>query len=298
MFTFVHWLIHEAPKLRKNRDFLLEIGELPLEKWQRKTHEGLTGFGSNKFGHKIILSGFVKELSQIVPKVRAAKVNYEPITMLELGFGGGELGRQVIKKVPNIPIVYIGIDISPASIEAARQEFMPLHDTGEIIFKELSIINDETINSLKREAKDTSKNIIATWCGDFLNLDKYLSKGKVDIIFHARVFHHLISAEKARLVALCQQLSPLTIEMDDCNSPLMIFWAVIGPWLISPNIALLNGGIFSCLRDPSKDELTGYFKFARPFSYIRLIFGQFTPPQYPQWEITREVFIKGFSYRS
>ena len=298
IFTFVPWLIYEAPKLREDRDYLLEVGELPLEKWQRKTHEGLTGFGSNKIGHKVILSGFVKELSQIVPKVQAAKANAEPVTMLELGFGGGELGRQVIKKVPKVPIVYIGIDISPASIEAAKQEFMPLHDAKEIIFKELTAINNETIDALKKEAKDTAKNIIATWCGDILNLDKYLSRGKVDIIFHSRVFHHLTSTEKARLVSLCQQLSPLTIEMDDCNSPLMIFWAVVGPWLISPNLALMNGCIFSCLRDPSKDELTGYFKFASPFSYIRLIFGQFSPPQYPQWEITREVFVKGFSYRS
>ena len=90
VFTFVHWLVFVAPKLRKNRESLLELGDLPLEKWQRRTYQALTKFGSNKFGRKIFLTGFVKELSKIILKIQGSKINNEVTVMLELGFGGGE----------------------------------------------------------------------------------------------------------------------------------------------------------------------------------------------------------------
>jgi len=297
VFTFVHWLVFVAPKLRKERESLLELGDLPLEKWQRRTYQALTKFGSNSFGRKIFLTGFVKELSKIILKIQGSKINNEATVMLELGFGGGELVRQVFKKLPDVPLVYIGIDLSPASIRTARREFKPLHNNGEIIFKELPMLSDEIIDTLRREAIDTSKKVVATWCGNILELDKYLSTGKVDLISHARVFHHLTSAGKARLVNICQKLSPTTVELDDRYSSLFTFWSVLGAWIIYPNVALLNGGILSCLRDPAKEELTGYFKLVPPFSYVRLIFGQNTHRQDGDWETTRATFAEGFSFR-
>ena len=297
VFTFVHWLAFVAPKLRKNRESLLELGDLPLEKWQRRTYQALTKFGSNKFARKIFLTGFVKELSKIILKIQESKINNEVTVMLELGFGGGELVRQVLKKLPDVPLVYIGIDISPASIRTAKREFKPLHNDGEIVFKELPILNDEIIDTLRREANDTAKKVIAVWCGNILDLDKYLSSGKVDIISHARVFHHLSSAGKARLVDICQKLSPTTVEMDDRHSSLFIFWTVLGAWIIYPNVALLNGGILSYLRDPSKKELTGHLKLASPFSYVRLIFGQNTSYLGEEWQTLRKTVVEGFSFQ-
>lgn len=297
VFTFVHWLVFVAPKLRKNRENLLELGDLPLEKWQRRTYQALTKFGSNNFGRKILLTGFVNDLSKIILKTSKNKGENEATVMLELGFGGGELVRQVFKKLPDVPLVYIGIDISPASIRTAKREFKPLHNKGEIVFKELPMLSDEIIDTLRREANDTAKKVVATWCGNILELDKYLSSGKVDIISHARVFHHLSSADKARLVDICQRLSPTTVEMDDRYSSLFTFWTVLGAWIIYPNVALLNGGILSCLRDPAKKELTGYFKLAPPFSYVRLIFGPNTYCQDEEWKTTRATFVEGFSFK-
>ena len=37
-FTYVWWLISKAPRLRKNREEILELGDLPLLKWQKATH--------------------------------------------------------------------------------------------------------------------------------------------------------------------------------------------------------------------------------------------------------------------
>jgi SAM-dependent methyltransferase len=217
--------------------------------------------------------------------------------VFDLGFGGGELGRQVFKRLPDVSLVYVGIDISPAIMETAKQAFQPLHENGEIIFNGLPTLNDEVVDALGREASSTGKKVVAVWCGDILTLDKHLSPGKIDIIWHARVFHHLNSADKARLVDICRQLSPVTVEMDDRNCFWLKFWAVVTTWLIHPDVALMNGAILSCLRDPAKEELTGYFKLVPPFSYIRLIFGQDIYPQGGEWPTATQTLVTGFSFK-
>jgi len=296
VFSFIHWLIHVAPKLRKIRESILELADLPLKKWQRKTHEGLIRYQSSRFGRRMV-TAFIKELCEIILKIREMKNNDEPTVVFDLGFGGGELGRQVFKKLPDVSLVYVGIDISPAIMETARQAFQPLHQKGEIVFKELPVLNDEIIDALRREASGTSKKVVAVWCGNILDLDKYLSAGKIDIMWHARVLHHLTLADKARLVDTCRRLSPITVEMDDRNCFWFKFWTTLTTWLIYPDVFLMNGGILSCLRDPAKEELTGHFKLVSPFSYVRLIFGQDIYSQGAKWQTARQTLVKDFSFK-
>ncbi len=295
VFSFIHWLVAVAPKLRINRESLLELADLPLKKWQRKTHQGLIKYQSGKFTGRMI-TAFIEELSRIILTIKEIKSN-EPIVVFDLGFGGGELGRQVFKRLPDVLLVYVGIDISPAAMETAKQAFQPLYEKGEIVFEELPILNDEIVDALGREASGTSKKVVAVWCGDILALDRHLSPGKIDIIWHARVFHHLSSADKAHLVDICRQLALVTVEMDDRNCFWLKFWVMVTTWLTHPDVTLMNGAFLSCLRDPSKEELTGYFKLVPPFSYIRLIFGQDIYPQGGEWQAARQTLVTGFSFK-
>jgi SAM-dependent methyltransferase len=295
LFCFIHWLISVAPKLRRRRERLLELADLPLKKWQRKTHQGLIKYQSGKFTGRMV-TAFIEELCRILLTIKETKSS-QPIVVFDLGFGGGELGRQVFKRLPDVSLVYVGIDISPAVMETAKQAFQPLHEKGEIIFKELPILDDEVVEALGREASATCKKVVAVWCGNILTLDKHLSPGKIDIIWHARVFHHLSSADKARLVDICRQLSPVTVEMDDRNCFWLKFWAMVTTWLTHPDVALMNGAFLSCLRVPAKEELTGYFKLVPPFSYIRLIFGQDIYPQGGEWQTATQTLVTGFSFK-
>lgn len=291
VFSFIHWLAFVAPKLRKNRGNLLEVGDLPLEKWQRRAYEGLTKLGKHKLA-RIMFTGFIKELSEIILKVEETKNNNEAIVMLDLGFGGGELGRRLFRKLPDVPLVYIGIDITPANIEVAKQYFKPLQEKGEIVFKELAMVSDEVVDALRREANATSRKVVGIWFGDVFDLNKYVSAGKIDIICHSRVLHHIKPIDRPSLEDMCRKLSPITVEMDDRYCFPFLFLTVMTTWVIYPNVALMNGGILSCFRDPAKEELTGYFKVVQPFSYVRLIFRQ-----NGEWERTREAFAKGFSFQ-
>ena len=296
IFSLTHWLIHVAPKLRRKRERLLELADLPLKKWQRRNHQGLIRFQRGKFTGRM-LTAFINELSRIILKIKEIKNNDEPTVIFDLGFGGGELGRQVFKRLPDASLVYVGIDISPVVMETATQTFRPWHESGEIVFQELPTLDDKVIDALRRQASTTSKKVVAVWCGDILTLDKHLSPGKMDIAWHSRVFHHLSSAGKARLVDICRRLSPITVEMDDRNCFWLKFWTMVTTWLMRADIALMNGAFLSCLRDPAKEELTGYFKLVPPFSYVRLIFGQDIYSQGAKWQTARQALVKDFSFK-
>jgi hypothetical protein len=295
VFSFIHWLVAVAPKLRNKREILLELGDLPLEKWQRRGYKGLASMERHRFAG-IMSTGFVRELSQVILKVGEIKNNNEPVVVLDLGFGSGYLGRQVFEKLPDVPLVYIGVDVIPVNLELAKMVFRPLHKAGEIVFKEVSMVSDEIIDTLCRQASVAVKKVVAVCLGDIFELDKYISPGKVDIMCHSRVLHHIRPVDRARLVDICRRLSPITVEMDDRYGFWFKFWAIIGTWAIS-NPTLMNGAILSCLRDPSKEELTGYFKLVPPFSYIRLIFGQDTYPQDEKWQTAMQTLVKGFSFK-
>jgi len=295
IFSLMHWLIFVAPELRKRRGSLLEMGDLPLEKWQKRSYEGLAGVERHKFA-SIMSAGFAKELCQIIPKMKANKNNDEAAVMLDLGFGGGELGRRVLEKLPQIPLVYIGVDILPANIALARKTFQPLRQAGEVSFKRVSVVNDELIETLRGEAS-ASKKVVAVCLGDIFDLDKYVSPGKIDIIYHSRLLHHIRPVDRARLVDMCQRLSPLTVEMDDRYCFWFKFLTILVTWAIYPNPALMNGGIISCLRDPAKEELTGYFKLVPPFSYVRLILGQNSYFQDEKWETLAKTLVRGFCFK-
>lgn len=296
IFSFIHWLTFTAPRLRKKRSELLELGDLPLEKWQRRAYQALAGVERHSFGRKVS-NGFTWELSQTILRVKGIKDSGEALVLLDMGFGGGELGRRVVEGLRRVPLVYIGLDITPANIGVAKEVFQPLYEAGEIVFREIPTLNDEVIDALRREASDTSKKVVTVCLGNIFDLDKHVSPGKIDIICHSRVLHHIKAALRPRLEDICRRLSPITLEMDDRYCFGFMFWSIVGAWIIYPSVFLLNGGIISWLRDPAEEELTGYYKLAPPFCYARLILGQDAYFQEGKWKTVARTLTWGFSFR-
>jgi SAM-dependent methyltransferase len=296
IFSFIHWLTFTAPKLRKKRSELLELGDLLLEKWQRRAYQALAGVERHSFGRKGS-NGFTWELSQTILRVKGIKDSSEALVLLDMGFGGGELGRRVVEGLHRVPLVYIGLDITPANIGVAKEVFQPLYEAGEIVFREVPTLNDEVIDALRREASDTSKKVMTVCLGDIFDLDKHVSPGKIDIICHSRVLHHIKAALRPRLEDICRRLSPITLEMDDRYCFGFMFWSIVGTWIIYPSVTLLNGAIISWLRDPAEEELTGYYKLVPPFCYARLILGQDAYFQEAKWKTAARTLTRGFSFR-
>ncbi len=288
IFSFIYWLIFTAPKLRRERERILELADLPIEKWQKLTHERFIRLQRRRFPG--ILKPFVQELSKVILRVKETKTKKEPITILDLGFGGGELGRQLFNKLPDVPLIYIGVDNSPAIVEASKQEFKPLDQETKIVFRELPGLKDKIVDSLWQEANNHSTTkMAAVWCGNILDIDKHLSPGKIDIICHTRTFHHLNSQDKIRFIEMCQRLAPVTVEMDDHNCLFFIFSTILATWVLYPDPLCMNGSILSCLRDPLKEELTGHFKLLPPVGYVRLILKDY---------LIDHQLIEGFRYKS
>ena len=296
IFSFIHWLTFTAPRLRKKRSELLELGDLPLEKWQRRAYQTLAGVERHSFGRKVS-NGFTWELSQTILRVKGIKDSGEALVLLDMGFGGGELGRRVVEGLRHVPLVYIGLDITPANIGVAKEVFRPLYEAGEIVFREVPTLNDEVIDALRWEASDTSKKVVTVCLGDIFDLDKHVSPGKIDIICHSRVLHHIKAALRPCLEDICRRLSPITLEMDDRYCFGFMFWSIVGTWIIYPSVTLLNGAIISWLRDPAEEELTGYYKLVPPFCYARLILGQYAYFQEAKWKTAARTLTRGFSFR-
>ena len=296
IFSFIHWLTFTAPKLRKRRDELLELGDLPLEKWQQRAYRALAGVERHSFGRRVS-GGFTLELSRAILRVKRIKDSGEAMVLLDVGFGGGELGYRVVKGLHRVPLVYIGLDTTPANIGVAQEVFRPLYEGGEIIFREVPALNDEVIDFLRQEASDTSKKVVAVCLEDIFDLDKHVSPGKIDLICHSRVLHHIKAALRPRLEDICRKLSPVTLEMDDRYCFGFMFWSIVGAWIIYPSVSLLNGGIISWLRDPAEKELTGYYKLVPPFCYAHLILGQDAYFQKGKWQTAARMLTRGFSFK-
>jgi len=296
IFSFIHWLIFTAPKLRKRRDELLELGDLPLEKWQQRLYQALAGIERHSFGRKLS-DGFTLELSRAILRVKRIKNSGEAVVLLDMGFGGGELGYRVVERLHRVPLLYIGLDITPANIGVAKEVFHPLCERGEVVFREVPALNDEVIDALRQEASDTSRRVVAVCLGDIFDLDKHISPGKIDLICHSRTLHHIKAVLRPRLEDICRKLSPITLEMDDRHCFGFMFWSLVGAWIIYPSVSLLNGGIISWLRDQAEEELTGYYKLVPPFCYARLILGQDAYCQKGKWQTVVRTLTQGFSFR-
>ncbi len=251
VFTYIHWLIFDAPKIRKDRKNLLELADFPFPKWQKKTHKNLSALERLAFPGLLapIRNTILEELKNL------KKIKKEPIVLLDIGSGAMELERQIIcellKKEFKFPIIFLGVEFSLTNSRLAFSNLSKLAGENLIEIKKISSLNNKILNELKEKAN--AKNFLIVILNDnFFNVKNNLSFHSIDLVFHSRLKHHLKYEEKDDLDNVAKYLAPKVIEFDDFYSiPVFVFPSII-TW---NQPTTLNGAILSYLRDYSKKEL-------------------------------------------
>lgn len=245
---YIQWLILNASRLRKKKESILELGDFPIERWQRELHLNYIQVERNKF------AGLLKPITKrIIAELK--KSNQQTITVLNIGCGGMEIEKQVIEELVRKGIgkniVFIGVEISQTIFKIAFSNLSTLVEKELVEVEELTELNDHVLGELRKRAKP-GKLLVRIINTNTLNLKDWLSPGSLDLVYHSMMKHHLSEAEKKSLDQLVTYLAPKTIEYDDFYSfPLLILPSIF-TWK-SP--CLLNGTILSLLRDPSKKEV-------------------------------------------
>jgi len=248
-FSYVWWLMFRAPKLRKDQAKIVELADLPFPRWQKELLETLSWF---EIWMLRTLKPLGKQISQELERLKGIKK--EPIVIASLGCGGMELERRIIYQLVrnhfNFPSIFIGVDYSPAVPDVINEKFGNLVSKGLLQIKIVSHLGDEELNKLKAEA--VSRRFLVV----LLNTDafklKELAEDSFDLVYHARLRHHLTGEESRKLDELAIHLAPRFIEVDDLFSFSGLMVMSIFLWRFP---ALLNGGILSALRDFSRREL-------------------------------------------
>jgi SAM-dependent methyltransferase len=247
-FGYLWWLIFRAPKLRRNRTGIVEIIDLPFPKWQKTVLETLSWF---EVWMRILIPIREKIIQELE---RLKQTKKEPIVVASIGCGGMELERQIsyqlVRKRFNFPLIFIGVDYSPASFEVVTAKFRKLTAKGLVQIKAVSHLGNNDLNELKAEATPQKLQLV------FLKADAFDLKGlaedSFDLVYHTRLRHHLKLEEARRLDNLALHLAPRLVELDDVFSVLGILMISIFVWRFP---AVLNGAVFSYLKDSSKKEL-------------------------------------------
>ena len=267
-FGYLWWLIFRAPNLRRNRTKLVELIDLPFPKWQKEVLETLSWF-------EVWMRLLVPIRERIIQELaRLKKTKQGPIVVASIGCGGMELERQIIYQLIrrrfDAPVIFIGVDYAPASFEVATAKFKNLTAKGLVEIRTASHLGNAALNKLKAEAANR-KLMLVFLKADAFNL-KGLAEDSFDLVYHTRLRHHLTLKQGRNLDKLASHLAPRLIELDDLFSIPEIIIISIFTWRFP---AVLNGAIFSYLKDFSKKELLAQKWEAecsrKPFScYLRV----------------------------
>jgi len=246
--SYLFWLVLKAPKLRRNRAKVTELADLPLPRWQKTVLETLSFFEEWMTTLLPIKNHVVRELE----KLKESK--QEPIVVASLGCGGMELERQIIyqlvRKRFRFPTVFIGVDYSTASLEVATSKFKNLTSKGLVHMQTITHLGNNELAKIKAQAASQGFMVISLRNDAFAL--KELAENSLDLVYHARLRHHLTTEEARKLDELANYLAPNLVELDDIFSVRAIIVMSIFMWRFP---SILNGGILSCLRDYSKWEL-------------------------------------------
>ena len=277
-FGYLWWLIFRAPKLRRNRAELIELIDLPFPKWQKEVLETLSWF-------EVWMRALVPIRERIIQELaRLKETKQEPIVVASIGCGGMELERQVIyqlvRKRFSFPVIFIGVDYASASFEVATAKFKNLTEKGLVQIRAVSHLGNAELSQLKAEAASQKLLVV------FLKADAFdlsgLTEDSFDLIYHTRLRHHLTLKEGRQLDKLASHLAPRLVELDDLFSVLGIIMISVFVWRFP---SVLNGAVFSYLKDFSKKELLAKkdggweVDFSRiPFSCYLRVHDKVSPP--------------------
>ncbi|MDD4985579.1 MAG: class I SAM-dependent methyltransferase [Dehalococcoidales bacterium] len=247
--SYLWWLIFRAPRLRKERAKIRELADLPFPKWQDDLLETLSWF-------EIWMGRILRPIRQAIIREleRLKKTKKEPIVIASFGCGGMELERQVLYQLLrsrfNFPLLVIGVDYSPAIKDVISRKFANLVSKGMLKIETVSRLGADELNGLKERAAERRFSI-ALFNTDAFELQA-LPEDSFDLVYHTRLRHHLSLEERDRLDKLTIHLAPKFMELDDVYNIPGIMIESVFLWRFP---VVLNGGIFSYLRDFSKKEL-------------------------------------------
>lgn len=243
---YARWLIKEMPKIDGSR--LLELSDFHLHngKWESILQKELLALEKKKIPD--VLRGLRKEIVKQIENLAGAK---EMLLLVSVGSGTMEIERQVVRDLrargSAQKITFVGIDNSEASIKAAQENLAELY----IPIAMLQSLDSQTIqNTLLAPSSDQYKVFIFN--GDALKLEEYFQPKSVDIVFHSRFKHHLPDGVKDKFDEMLTKTSNKIIEHDDLNGWFLLLFSTIFNWR---KPILMNGAVFSCLRDPKKKFL-------------------------------------------
>jgi SAM-dependent methyltransferase len=252
-FGYAWWLVFRAPKLRKNRARIVELLDMPFPEWQKMVLETLSWFEVWMHSLEPITNRIIQEVE------RLKETKQEPITLASIGCGGMELERQVIYQLIRnrfkFPLIFIGIDYSPPSFEVAQSKFEKLEAKGLLQVKTISHLGTEELKALKAEAASHRFTVVLLKA-DAFDLE-VLPQNSFDLIYHTRLRHHLSATEGLKLDKLSTYLAPKLVELDDLFTIRGTIITSIFAWRFP---AVLNGAIFSYLKDCCKREITAQQK--------------------------------------
>ncbi len=243
------WSVFRIPKLRKRRTQLAELGDLPFPRWQQSILETLSGFEARvPLMLTPIREGIVAELEQL------RRVQEGPALLLSVGCGGMELERQVMFQLlrarSQAPVVFFGVDSSPAVLDVITTKFRPLVSKKLLHIETASRLSSDDLKRFRQKAV-AQRFLLVLVSTDVFELSD-LPEDSFNLVYHTRLRHHLTPAESRRLDQLGSHLAPKMMELDDLFSVPQLVLAGVFAWRFP---AALGAVIFSYLRDHSQKEL-------------------------------------------
>lgn len=243
--SYIPWLLFDLPHIDGAR--LLELSDFGNPRWQKLLQEELLRIEKWKFPDLLgpVRNAVVRKIVQLSSGIG------RPFVAVSIGSGAMELERQIIlqlqRKKYSGRVVFICIDHSQESIEAGLRNTADLHVTQLRLEK----LNPEVVEDILSQ-RHGGQFVLVAHRGDALTLDRYFSDNSVDIAYYSKFIHHLVGANKDRFAAILPRLTKCIIESDDYRGLYLPLLSVFTNWK-SP--VLLNGAVFSSLRDPDKKTL-------------------------------------------
>lgn len=243
ILKYLSWLILRAPRLNKEK--IIEINDLDKPEWEKTMHKSLISVQEKKFPG--IIEPLVEKIYKEIILASSTKVK-----LINLGSGGMEIEKQIIKKLIENKIdkrvIFIGNDKSLSAIETARENLKTMENLINV--EEFNLL---TVPEIEKFEKDDNKKINVLLCqNNIFELDKYFSPYFFDVSFNSLFSHHLDEKQKILIRNIMKTIAKKAYEYDGYKTKWSIVPQSIEAW---NNLVFLNASIFSILRYRNKKEI-------------------------------------------
>lgn len=252
LWKYVSWLLGRYSRIDGRR--IKELADFGLRNgvWETMLLEQLLGLEKKRFPD--VTSPLRKQLHKNISEISRRKKG--PIIVINIGCGGMEIERRLTQDLARHPIsqplVFIGIDSSPAALNVARRNL----EAQSNAFTHLQNLTSEIVSRIKNDKPDKPIQFYFL-IGDALKLNDFILPESIDIVFHAKFHHHLSNHDKKRFDDMIRKIACYAIEFDDYRGAYLPILSILTGW---NKPILLNGAVISSLRDPTKEDINNYKK--------------------------------------